>query len=66
MRSFVPICIHKPSDSERPTHPRMEDKVVRFAGGKSGHQIFLEPEGLDSDWIYPNGISTSLPKSVQA
>ena len=44
--------------------PSIEDKVVRFAG-KSGHQIFLEPEGLDSDWIYPNGISTSLPESVQ-
>ena len=44
--------------------PSIEDKVVRFAG-KTGHQIFLEPEGLDSDWIYPNGISTSLPESVQ-
>lgn len=44
--------------------PSIEDKVVRFAG-KSGHQIFLEPEGLDTDWIYPNGISTSLPEKVQ-
>jgi tRNA uridine 5-carboxymethylaminomethyl modification enzyme len=44
--------------------PSIEDKVVRFAE-KTGHQIFLEPEGLDSDWIYPNGISTSLPESVQ-
>ena len=44
--------------------PSIEDKVVRFAG-KSGHQIFLEPEGLDNDWIYPNGISTSLPETVQ-
>ncbi len=44
--------------------PSIEDKVVRFAG-KTGHQIFLEPEGLDSDWIYPNGISTSLPEDVQ-
>lgn len=44
--------------------PSIEDKVVRFAG-KTGHQIFLEPEGLDSDWIYPNGISTSLPQDVQ-
>jgi tRNA uridine 5-carboxymethylaminomethyl modification enzyme len=44
--------------------PSIEDKVVRFAS-KSGHQIFLEPEGLDSDWIYPNGISTSLPEAVQ-
>lgn len=44
--------------------PSIEDKVVRFAE-KTGHQIFLEPEGLDSDWVYPNGISTSLPESVQ-
>ncbi len=44
--------------------PSIEDKVVRFAE-KAGHQIFLEPEGLESDWIYPNGISTSLPESVQ-
>ena len=46
--------------------PSLEDKVVRFAD-KSRHQIFLEPEGLDDDaLIYPNGISTSLPASVQA
>ncbi len=44
--------------------PSIEDKVVRFAG-KNGHQIFLEPEGLDDDTIYPNGISTSLPEDVQ-
>ena len=44
--------------------PSIEDKVVRFAE-KSGHQIFLEPEGLDDDTIYPNGISTSLPLDVQ-
>ncbi|MFV0430882.1 MAG: tRNA uridine-5-carboxymethylaminomethyl(34) synthesis enzyme MnmG [Alphaproteobacteria bacterium] len=44
--------------------PSIEDKVVRFAHNKH-HQIFLEPEGLDSHWIYPNGISTSLPKDVQ-
>jgi tRNA uridine 5-carboxymethylaminomethyl modification enzyme len=44
--------------------PSIEDKVVRFAG-KEGHQIFLEPEGLDDDTIYPNGISTSLPEDVQ-
>lgn len=44
--------------------PSIEDKVVRFPE-KTGHQIFLEPEGLDNDWIYPNGISTSLPESVQ-
>jgi len=45
--------------------PSIEDKVVRFAG-RTGHQIFLEPEGLDDDTVYPNGISTSLPTDVQA
>ena len=44
--------------------PSIEDKVHRFAG-KSGHQIFLEPEGLTTSEIYPNGISTSLPFDVQ-
>ncbi|OAN80096.1 tRNA uridine(34) 5-carboxymethylaminomethyl synthesis enzyme MnmG [Jannaschia sp. EhC01] len=44
--------------------PSIEDKIVRFAD-KSSHQIFLEPEGLSSDVIYPNGISTSLPMDVQ-
>ena len=44
--------------------PSIEDKVVRFAD-KSSHQIFLEPEGLDSGELYPNGISTSLPYDVQ-
>jgi tRNA uridine 5-carboxymethylaminomethyl modification enzyme len=44
--------------------PSIEDKVVRFAD-KTSHQIFLEPEGLDDDTIYPNGISTSLPADVQ-
>ena len=44
--------------------PSIEDKVVRFAD-KGRHQIFLEPEGLDDPTIYPNGISTSLPKDVQ-
>lgn len=44
--------------------PSVEDKVVRFAD-KERHQIFLEPEGLDDDTVYPNGISTSLPKDVQ-
>ena len=44
--------------------PSIEDKVTRFAG-KSSHQIFLEPEGLDDDTVYPNGISTSLPEDVQ-
>ena len=45
--------------------PSIEDKVVRFAE-RAHHQIFLEPEGLDDDTIYPNGISTSLPRDVQA
>jgi tRNA uridine 5-carboxymethylaminomethyl modification enzyme len=44
--------------------PSIEDKVVRFAE-KQSHQIFLEPEGLDDDTVYPNGISTSLPEPVQ-
>ena len=44
--------------------PSIEDKVVRFAD-KTSHQIFLEPEGLDDDTIYPNGISTSLPVDIQ-
>ena len=44
--------------------PSIEDKVVRFAD-KTRHQIFLEPEGYDSDLVYPNGISTSLPDDVQ-
>src|SRR6056297_2891738 len=45
--------------------PSIEDKVVRFAQ-KDSHQIFLEPEGLDDDTVYPNGISTSLPVEAQA
>ena len=45
--------------------PSIEDKVVRFAE-KDRHQVFLEPEGLDDQTVYPNGISTSLPESVQA
>ncbi|MAS86700.1 MAG: tRNA uridine-5-carboxymethylaminomethyl(34) synthesis enzyme MnmG [Micavibrio sp.] len=44
--------------------PSIEDKIVRFAD-KDRHQIFLEPEGLDDDTVYPNGISTSLPTDVQ-
>ena len=44
--------------------PSIEDKIVRFAD-KTRHQIFLEPEGYDSDWIYCNGIPTSLPRDVQ-
>jgi len=45
--------------------PSIEDKIVRFAD-KERHQIFLEPEGLDDHTVYPNGISTSMPESVQA
>ena len=45
--------------------PSIEDKIVRFAD-KSSHQIFVEPEGLNSNELYPNGISTSLPFDVQA
>jgi tRNA uridine 5-carboxymethylaminomethyl modification enzyme len=45
--------------------PSIEDKVVRFAE-RDRHQVFLEPEGLDDDTVYPNGISTSLPEGVQA
>lgn len=44
--------------------PSIEDKIVRFAD-KDSHQVFLEPEGLDDDTVYPNGISTSLPIEVQ-
>jgi tRNA uridine 5-carboxymethylaminomethyl modification enzyme len=44
--------------------PSIEDKVVRFAD-KESHQVFLEPEGLDTNTVYPNGISTSLPAEVQ-
>lgn len=44
--------------------PSIEDKIQRFRD-KSSHQIFLEPEGLDTDTVYPNGISTSLPEDVQ-
>lgn len=45
--------------------PSIEDKIVKF-GDRDGHQIFLEPEGLDDDTVYPNGISTSLPEEVQS
>ncbi len=44
--------------------PSFEDKIVRFAD-KLSHHVFLEPEGLNTDWVYPNGLSTSLPKAVQ-
>ena len=45
--------------------PSIEDKIFRF-GDREGHQLFLEPEGIDSHLIYPNGISTSLPTDIQA
>jgi tRNA uridine 5-carboxymethylaminomethyl modification enzyme len=52
-------------ESQGPRYcPSIEDKVVRFAD-RTRHQIFLEPEGLSDDTIYPNGISTSLPRDVQ-
>ncbi|OWV91086.1 tRNA uridine-5-carboxymethylaminomethyl(34) synthesis enzyme MnmG [Rhizobium sp. R693] len=44
--------------------PSIEDKLVKF-GERDGHQVFLEPEGLDDDTVYPNGISTSLPAEIQ-
>ncbi|MCZ2203517.1 tRNA uridine-5-carboxymethylaminomethyl(34) synthesis enzyme MnmG [Bartonella sp. A05] len=44
--------------------PSIEDKIIKF-GERDGHQIFLEPEGLEDDTVYPNGISTSLPEDVQ-
>jgi len=44
--------------------PSIEDKIVKFPQ-RSSHHIFLEPEGLDTDWYYPNGLSTSLPLDVQ-
>jgi tRNA uridine 5-carboxymethylaminomethyl modification enzyme len=47
-----------------PRCPSIEDKINRFRD-KSQHQIFLEPEGLDDDTVYPNGLSTSLPEDVQ-
>src|SRR5829696_2573267 len=54
-----------PAASPGPRYcPSIEDKIVRF-GERDGHQIFLEPEGLDDPTVYPNGISTSLPEDVQ-
>ena len=58
-------CIPGRSQSRGPRYcPSIEDKIVRF-GERDGHQIFLEPEGLDDTTVYPNGISTSLPEDVQ-
>jgi tRNA uridine 5-carboxymethylaminomethyl modification enzyme len=66
-RNFDVAPIHNGQISGRgPRYcPSIEDKVVRFAD-KVRHQVFLEPEGLDDETIYPNGISTSLPEEVQA
>jgi tRNA uridine 5-carboxymethylaminomethyl modification enzyme len=44
--------------------PSIEDKIVKFSE-KERHQVFLEPEGYNTDWVYPNGVSTSLPEEVQ-
>lgn len=44
--------------------PSLEDKIHRF-GDRDGHHVFLEPEGLDTHWVYPNGVSTSLPAEIQ-
>ena len=58
-------CIPARSRAAGPRYcPSIEDKIVRF-GERDGHQIFLEPEGLDDHTVYPNGISTSLPEDVQ-
>ncbi|AKM08295.1 tRNA uridine-5-carboxymethylaminomethyl(34) synthesis enzyme MnmG [Pelagerythrobacter marensis] len=52
-------------DAEGPRYcPSIEDKIHRF-GDRDGHQVFLEPEGLDTNLVYPNGISTSLPVDIQ-
>ena len=68
--SFVRVwiarqCFNGSIESTGPRYcPSVEDKVVRFAD-KTSHQIFIEPEGLNTHEVYPNGISTSLPFDVQ-
>ena len=63
--SIARRCIPDRSKVRGPRYcPSIEDKIVRF-GDREGHQIFLEPEGLDDTTVYPNGISTSLPEDVQ-
>src|SRR5258708_4840435 len=68
---IIPLNVHRSPmysgqiSSRGPRYcPSIEDKIVRF-GERDGHQIFLEPEGLDDPTVYPNGISTSLPEEVQ-
>ena len=69
-KSSAPTCIARRcipgrSRARGPRYcPSIEDKIVKF-GERDGHQIFLEPEGLDDTTVYPNGISTSLPEEVQ-
>lgn len=63
-KEFAPIYSGQIKGSGPRYCPSIEDKVVRFSD-KERHQIFLEPEGLDDDTVYPNGISTSLPVDVQ-
>ena len=59
------MCIRDSIEGVGPRYcPSIEDKIHRFAD-RDGHQVFLEPEGLDSPLVYPNGISTSLPADVQ-
>ena len=58
------LCIQEHKRSRTRYCPSIEDKIVKF-NEKEKHQIFLEPEGLKDNTIYPNGISTSLPEEIQ-